>query len=82
MGRVSEFVVGLLDRVEVELGGWDWGEVGLGLGVGTLNHSFLVDNFFLPHELHLMRFHSGKGYMMASEERSRALLMVKLLAKN
>ena len=47
--RCGEFVLLLLDEVTELMEGWDWGDVGYGMGIGSLNQSFVIDNIFLPH---------------------------------
>jgi hypothetical protein len=58
----------LLENVRQIMMDWDWGDVGYGLGVGSINQSFVIDNVFLPHEIYLMVFHDGKGYARISPE--------------
>ena len=46
-GALEELL--LLDEVTELMEGWDWGDVGYGMGIGSLNQSFVIDNIFLPH---------------------------------
>jgi hypothetical protein len=65
-GRCGEFISMLFEEIEGVFGEWEWGELGNALGIGAVNLSYMIDSYFLPHELYLMTFHDGKGYAQIS----------------
>ena len=55
--------------------------MGEALCVGALNKSFMIDSYFLPHEIYLVRFHEKKGYAKIRPEHERMEAMIKFIVK-
>jgi hypothetical protein len=55
--------------------------MGEALCVGALNQTFMIDNYFLPHEIYLVHFHEKKGYAKISPEHERMEAMIKFIVK-
>ena len=51
------------------------------LSFGTICNSYVLDNFFLPEELTLLKFHRIKAYIMVSRRIEKVLLVIFLIVK-
>lgn len=48
--RCAQFIILMFKQLQSVFENWQhWSELGEALGVGTLNKTFLIDNYFLPH---------------------------------